>query len=77
MIRKILKANIVIANIDGRNPNVFYELGLAHALDKNTILIAKTKKEVPVDINSKYIILYQDENDLEMELKKQLLKILK
>jgi len=50
---------------------------LAHALDKNTILIAKTKKEVPVDINSKYIILYQDENDLEMELKKQLLKILK
>lgn len=75
ILKKLLKANIVIANIDGRNPNVFYELGLAHALDKNTILIAKTKSELPIDVKSKYMILYQDDNDLETELKSQLLKI--
>ena len=66
---------IVIANIDGRNPNVFYELGLAHAMDKNTILLSKFKQDLPVDIKSKYMIIYRNISMLENELKKELLKI--
>lgn len=75
ILKCLVKANIIIANINGRNPNVFYELGLAHALNKNTILISETKEELPVDVKSKYMILYKDENEFESELRNQLLKI--
>jgi hypothetical protein len=35
----IRQADVVIADSTGRNPNVFYELGLAHALEKPVVLI--------------------------------------
>jgi hypothetical protein len=35
----IRQADVVVADCSGRNPNVFYELGLAHALDKPVVLI--------------------------------------
>ncbi len=75
ILKCLVKANIVIANIDGRNPNVFYELGLAHAMNKNTILVSKAKEELPVDVKSKYMLLYKDEVEFESELRNQLLKI--
>lgn len=74
ILKKILKARIVIANIDGRNPNVFYELGIAHALDKPTILISKSINDAPFDLKSKSIIIYQDLPDLEQKLNVALTK---
>ena len=35
----INKARFLIANLSGKNPNVFYEVGLSHALNKKVILI--------------------------------------
>ena len=35
----ISQADVVVADCSGRNPNVFYELGLAHALEKPVVLI--------------------------------------
>lgn len=75
IISSILKSNIVIANINGRNPNVFYELGICHAIGKPVILISKTKNDLPFDIKSKNIIFYKDFSELQMELKSELLKI--
>jgi len=37
ILKHTLKARLVIAIIDGRNPNVFYELGIAHALNIQTL----------------------------------------
>ncbi len=68
IVRLMLEAKIVIANITSRNPNVFYELGLAHALDKPTILIASTLEDVPFDVQSKRTIIYNDFKELEMKL---------
>ena len=75
ILRQILKASVIVANIEGRSPNVFYELGLAHALDKNTILITRSMNELPADIKSKRIILYKDQKNLEELLSKEFIKI--
>jgi hypothetical protein len=75
ILKLIVRANIIIANINGRNPNVFYELGLAHALNKNTIMVSRAIDKLPIDVKSKYMILYEDERGLEIDLRTQLLKI--
>src|SRR6185369_17451065 len=55
----IRNADIIIADCSGRNPNVFYELGLAHALGKKVILITRDPiKEAPTDIRHFEFIPY-------------------
>lgn len=76
VIKCIVRSHIIIANLNGRNPNVFYELGIAHALNKPTILIAHTNTKVPVDVNNQYLVLYTDEEELKKQLFDILLKIL-
>ncbi|MFX0098068.1 MAG: hypothetical protein ACFFCS_00695 [Candidatus Hodarchaeota archaeon] len=60
---QINKAEIVIAELTGRNPNVFYELGIAHSLRKYTILITQDLEDVPFDLTSLRIIDYKYEPD--------------
>lgn len=47
----ILTSSIVIADITNHNANVFYELGIAHALGKEVILLAQNAKQIPFDLN--------------------------
>jgi|GEM_PF-838958 len=56
----IKKARFLIADLTDRNPNVFYELGLAHALNKNVILMTQDIQDVPFDLRHYRIIVYQD-----------------
>lgn len=46
------RARVVVADLTGRNPNVFYETGLAHALPRRTILITQNADDVPFDLRS-------------------------
>jgi predicted regulator of amino acid metabolism with ACT domain len=46
----IAKARVVICDLSGKNPNVFYETGIAHALGKEVILITQSKNDVPFDL---------------------------
>ncbi|UCH95967.1 MAG: toll/interleukin-1 receptor domain-containing protein [Candidatus Aminicenantes bacterium] len=59
----INKARIIIADLTGRNPNVFYEVGLAHAIGKDVILITQTMDDVPFDLRSLRCIVYSLELD--------------
>lgn len=43
-------AKVVICDLSGRNPNVFYETGIAHTLGREVILIAQTAADVPFDV---------------------------
>lgn len=69
-IELILKSQIVIGVLDGRNPNVFYEVGIAHSIGKTVILIAeeKAKSQVPFDLQQHRFIFYKSLNDLEDKL---------
>ena len=60
--RGINQAKILVAELTSRNPNVFYELGLAHALKKPVVLISAKEEDVPFDL--KHIrVIYYDVND--------------
>ena len=71
-----MQARIIVANITGRNPNVYYELGIAHAIDKPVIMIAQNKSDLPFDIRAKQIIFYNDNQQLEKELVQMLARVL-
>lgn len=46
----IFLADWIIADCTGRNPNVFYEIGIAHTVGKRVILITQDEKDVPFDV---------------------------
>jgi hypothetical protein len=51
-------AEIVIADLTGKNPNVMYELGLCHALWKRVILLSQNRDDVPFDLRAWRVIWY-------------------
>ena len=61
--RGINQAAIVIADVTGRNPNVLYELGIAHTLGKDVILLTQNIDDVPFDTRSLRHITYEDNVD--------------
>jgi nucleoside 2-deoxyribosyltransferase len=57
--QQIGRADLVIADITGANPNVFYEVGLAHAANIPVLFLTQDPPEkVPVDIRQFEFILY-------------------
>jgi hypothetical protein len=54
----INQAEIIIGECTGKNPNVFYEIGIAHALGKPTVLIAQTEQDIPFDLKHLKVIIY-------------------
>ncbi|GEP98119.1 hypothetical protein [Chitinophaga cymbidii] len=51
-------AKVLIGELTGRNANVFYELGLAHALKKPVVLISSNEGDVPFDLQHIRVIYY-------------------
>lgn len=55
---QIAKADVIVADMSLRNPNVFYEVGYAHALGKLTILLTRSSEDIPFDLKDHYHIVY-------------------
>jgi hypothetical protein len=64
----IRRARLLIADMTGNNPNVFYELGYAHALDKPVVLLTQDRKQVPFDLLGINSIEYRNATDLSRQL---------
>ncbi|MCI1920454.1 MAG: nucleotide-binding protein [Liquorilactobacillus nagelii] len=59
VLLEIRKSDFVIADLTGQNPNVYYELGVARGISKNTICICqKENYDLASDIGGDYTIPY-------------------
>ncbi|WNV03665.1 hypothetical protein RP726_14595 [Candidatus Methylospira mobilis] len=59
IVEGILDADILIADLTSRNPNVFYELGIAHTVGNKTIMTAQRISDVPFDIANFRVLFYE------------------
>lgn len=74
-------AGLIVADVTGKNPNVFYELGIAHVIGKNTIILTQNKDDIPFDLTHLRFFEYTDnepgcrklEYDLRMAVKAAML----
>ena len=71
IFNQIVKADIVIADMTNKNPNVFYEVGYAHAIGKTTILLTQNSDDIPFDLKHFPHIVY---NNRIVDLKNELTK---
>jgi hypothetical protein len=55
---QINKADVVVADMTGQNPNVFYEVGYAHALNKIVLLLTQDSNDIPFDLKHRPHIVY-------------------
>jgi hypothetical protein len=72
IVQEIITSNLIIVNISGRNPNVFYELGIAQMLEKRVIMIAKASEKLQFDVNQQQVVLYHDMPELVFMLNEKL-----
>jgi len=56
---QIKRADVVIAEMTGRNANVFYETGYAHGLGKQVILLTQDADDIPFDLKHYPHIVYK------------------
>ena len=54
----VCRTRVLIADCTGRNPNVFYEIGMAHTVGKPVILITQSESDVPFDLRHIRYIQY-------------------
>jgi hypothetical protein len=59
IIESLVTADIVIADLTGKNANVFYELGVRHAVSSATILLAEGIEHIPFDVGTLRAIVYE------------------
>jgi len=56
----INKAKFIIVDVTGKNPNVFYELGIAHTVGKEVLIITQNKDDVPFDVKHRRFFKYSN-----------------
>jgi hypothetical protein len=68
----VCNSRLIIADCTGRNPNVFYEIGMSHIVGKKVILITQNEEDIPFDFKHiryiKYDYTPRGMQDLERKL---------
>lgn len=72
----INESSCIIADITTKNPNVFYEIGIAHTLGKKVILLTQAVSDIPFDFKNYRLIIYEDNVDGFGKLNQELPKYL-
>lgn len=75
----ILASDYLVADVTGKNPNVFYELGIAHCCKapSKVIIISQTLEDVPFDLRHMRVVTYRNDpaglRKLRLDLERALL----
>jgi hypothetical protein len=64
IFNQISKSDVIVADMTGRNPNVFYEVGYAHALGKIVLLLTQNADDIPFDLKHRQHIVYGGSIDI-------------
>ncbi|WID98156.1 hypothetical protein QO058_07910 [Bosea vestrisii] len=72
VVSLIDRARIVVCDLTGRNPNVFYEAGIAHTLGREVIIITQSEHDVPFDLRHLRHIRYLNNNEGRVALRQAL-----
>lgn len=55
----LMKAGLIVADVSVVNANVFYEIGLAHALGKDTFILKQEDADIPADFGGSHYYEYK------------------
>lgn len=58
MIASILDADLIVADLSGHNPNVYYELAIAHGFRKATVHVQRVGEAIPFDVKDMRVVRY-------------------
>ena len=72
VVEALAQSEVVIADLTGRSANVFYELGVRHALHDNTVILAQEIDDIPFDLRGMRAIPYQYDPESLVELRSRL-----
>jgi hypothetical protein len=76
VVSLIDRSKVIICDCTGRNPNVFYEVGIAHTLGRDVILITQSETDIPFDLRHlryvKYLNNAEGLRSLRAQLKQRL-----
>lgn len=65
----IFRSFIVVCDFTGRNPNVFYEAGIAHTLGKHVVPITQSQDDIPFDLRHHRYVHYLNNTEGRQKLK--------
>ena len=74
IINLIWRARVVIADLSSKNPNVFYETGIAHTLGREVIQIAQSTEDIPFDLRAIRSQIYLNNGEGLERLKEQVVE---
>lgn len=72
ILKNIREARFIIADVTEARPNCYYELGVAHALNKEVIHLAHSAQDIHFDVKDFNFIIYHDGRDLERKLRRRI-----
>jgi hypothetical protein len=75
---QIMKADLIVSEMTGLRPNVLYETGYAHALNKHVLMLTQSSDEIPFDLKHYPFILHEPGqlDDLKAELERRVRQFL-
>lgn len=77
ILENIRTSRFIIFDATEARPNCYYELGIAHALNKDVIHITNNPQNIHFDIKDYNFIVYQRQQDLSEKLKNRVLSTIK